>query len=83
MADDQLPPVTHNPEKDDPKLLGEKLLNSELWIAFGADEKGLTDIFFNKQEAFILVGNWLIQNPEIRRTLYHYIDNHPTTRLQI
>lgn len=66
--------VKLDPEKDDPKKLGAKLLQSNVWFSVRIEEKGFS---VNKSsqddKAFILIIHLLIHSPGVRDGLLSYI----------
>jgi len=74
IKDNFLKNANQEPEKDDPKKLGEMLLNSKMWVAFRMDETGcfvLKNTTGN--DAFLLVAQFLIDNREVRETMFAYV----------
>ncbi len=78
--ENELQHIKKEEETQDLKKMTEDMLNSDLWIMLRCDKTG-SYMYHNDREAFILIANYLIQHPDIRKAMFKHVEEQ--SRMQL
>ncbi|MBJ6109420.1 hypothetical protein JAO73_10375 [Hymenobacter sp. BT523] len=58
--------------RSNPEELGTMILDSEAWVAFRQEKKQL-HLHMSSEDAVLLIGDFFVAHPEIRRIVMDYV----------